>query len=74
MLTEKICSLCSQSHSEAFAMTAETIAGIEVPPRAEFLRVIAVEAKRITYNLFNVGMLAHLIGHDDVFTQVLEIR
>ena len=74
VLTEKICSLCSQSHPEAFAMAAEAIAGIEVPLRAEFLRVIAAEAKRITSNLFNVGVLAHLIGRDELFTEVLEIR
>ena len=32
-LTERVCSLCSNSHPQTFAMAAEKIAGIEVPER-----------------------------------------
>lgn len=74
VLTERICSLCSNSHPEAFAMAAERIAGIEVPERALYLRVIAAEVKRIASNLFNVGMLAHLVGFDALFMHVMQVR
>jgi Ni,Fe-hydrogenase III large subunit len=74
VLTERICSLCSNSHPAAFAMAVEAIAGIAVPPRAEGLRVIADEIKRIASNLFNVAVLAHLIGDEPLFMHVLETR
>ena len=38
VLTERICSLCSNSHPQAYAMAVEQIAGLTVPPRAEYLR------------------------------------
>ncbi len=74
VLTERICSLCSASHPESFAMAAETIAGLEIPPRAKYLRVIAGEVKRIASNLFNVAILAHLVGFETLFMHVMQVR
>jgi Ni,Fe-hydrogenase III large subunit len=74
ILTERICSLCSNSHPESFAMAAETIAGLEVPERALYLRVIAGEVKRLASNLFNVAILAHLVGYETLFMHVMEVR
>lgn len=73
-LTERVCSLCSNNHPFTYCMALEKIAGIEVPIRAEFLRVIADEIKRIASNLFNAGMLAHIIGFDSLFMHIMEIR
>lgn len=74
VLTERICSLCSNSHPQAYAMAVEQIAGLTVPPRAEYLRVIADEIKRVASNLFNVSVLAHLVGFESLFMHVMEIR
>lgn len=74
ILTERVCSLCSNSHPTTFCMALEQIAGIQIPERAEFLRTIADETKRIASNLFNVGVLAHLLGFDSLFMHVMEIR
>ncbi|TBW36626.1 carbon monoxide-induced hydrogenase [Siculibacillus lacustris] len=74
ILTERICSLCSNSHPETFAMAAEQIAGLEVPERALYLRVIAGEIKRIASNLFNIAILAHLVGYETLFMHVMEVR
>jgi ech hydrogenase subunit E len=74
VLTERICSLCSNSHPQAYAMAIEQIAGLTVPPRAENLRVIADEIKRVASHLFNVGVLAHLVGFESLFMQVMEVR
>ena len=74
VLTERICSLCSNSHPQAFVMAIEQIAGIEIPERAAYLRVIADEIKRIASHLFNVGILAHLIGFDTLFMHVMQVR
>jgi Ni,Fe-hydrogenase III large subunit len=74
VLTERICSLCSNSHPQAYAMAIEQIAGLTVPPRAEYLRVIADEIKRVASHLFNVGVLAHLVGFESLFMHVMEVR
>ncbi|USD36389.1 MULTISPECIES: nickel-dependent hydrogenase large subunit [Ferrimonas] len=73
-LTERLCSLCSNSHPTTYCMALETIGGIEVPQRAQYLRVIADEVKRVASNLFNVGIMAHIIGFDSLFMHVLETR
>ncbi len=74
VLTERICSLCSNSHPETFVMAAEQIAGLEIPERAAYLRVIAAEIKRIASHLFNVGILAHLTGYDTLFMHAMQVR
>ncbi len=74
VLTERICSLCSNSHPETFAMAAERIAGIVIPERAAYLRVVAAEVKRIASHLFNVALLAHLVGYDTLFMHVMQVR
>jgi Ni,Fe-hydrogenase III large subunit len=74
VLTERICSLCSNSHPQAYSMAIEQIAGIIVPPRAEYLRTVADEIKRIASHLFNVGILAHLVGFDSFFMHIMEVR
>ena len=73
-LTERLCSLCSNNHPFTYCMSLEKIAGITVPARGEYLRVIADEIKRIASNLFNSGMIAHIIGFDSLFMHVMEIR
>lgn len=73
-LTERVCSLCSNNHPFTYCMTLEKIAGIDIPPRAEYLRIVADEIKRIASHLFNVGMLAHIIGFDSLFMHMMETR
>lgn len=74
VLTERVCSLCSNSHPQTYCMAVEAIAGIEVSPRAQYLRVVADEIKRIASHLFNVAILAHLVGFDSLFMHVMETR
>ena len=74
VLTERICSLCSNSHPQAYSMAIEQVAGIAIPERAEYLRAIADEIKRIASHLFNVGILAHLVGFDSLFMHIMEVR
>ena len=74
VLTERVCSLCSNSHPQAYAMAIERIAGIAVPPRAQYLRAVADEVKRVASHLFNVAILAHLVGFDSLFMHVMDVR
>lgn len=74
VLTERICSLCSNSHPQTFAMAAERIAGIEVPERGVYLRVLADELKRVASHIFNVALLVHLTGYETYFMHMMQVR
>lgn len=74
VLTERVCSLCSNSHPFTYCMAVEHLAGIEVPARADHLRVVAEEIKRTASHLFNVAILAHIIGFKSLFMHVMEVR
>ena len=58
-LTERVCSLCSNSHSFTYCMAVENALGITVPMRARYLRVLAEEIKRIASHMFNTAIQAH---------------
>ncbi|NLI93335.1 MAG: carbon monoxide-induced hydrogenase [Peptococcaceae bacterium] len=73
-LVERVCSLCSNNHPFTYCMAMERIGRIKIPERAEFLRVIADEIKRIASHLFNTAILAHIIGFDSLFMLVMELR
>ncbi|ABC22226.1 hydrogenase large subunit [Rhodospirillum rubrum] len=74
VLTERVCSLCSNSHPQTYCMALESITGMVVPPRAQYLRVIADETKRVASHMFNVAILAHIVGFDSLFMHVMEAR
>lgn len=73
-LTERVCSLCSNNHPFTYCMAIEKIARIEIPVRAEYLRTIADEIKRIASHLFNIGLIPHIIGFDSLFMHAMELR
>jgi ech hydrogenase subunit E len=73
-LVERVCSLCSNNHPFTYCMAIEKIAQIEIPARAEYLRVITDEIKRIASHMFNVGIIAHNIGFDSLFMHAMELR
>ena len=73
-LVERVCSLCSNSHPQTYCMALEEIAGITVPERAHYLRAIADEVKRVASHMFNVAILAHIVGFDSLFMHVMEAR
>ncbi len=74
ILTERVCSLCSNNHPFTYVMAVEKIAGIKPSRRALYLRVIADEVKRIASHMFNLSMLAHLVGFHSLMTQTMEAR
>lgn len=73
-LTERVCSLCSNSHSFTYSMAVENVLGITIPDRARYLRVVAEEIKRIASHLFNTAIQAHIIGFKSLFMHVMEVR
>jgi len=73
-LAERICGICSYCHPIAFSLAVESIADIQVPERAEYLRVIHGEIERICSHILWAGVAAHEIGFDTVLYLSWQIR
>lgn len=60
--TDRLDYLCSMTNNWAYAHAVEKLAGITVPERAEYLRVIMAELTRLVNHLCLVGFLANDLG------------
>lgn len=74
VMVERVCGICSHSHALSFAMAAEAIAGMEVPKRGEYIRVVIAELERLHSHYLWLGIALHLIGHDSLFMHTWDDR
>jgi NADH-quinone oxidoreductase subunit D len=63
-LIERVCGICSHSHSTCFVQAVEEIAGLAIPPRASYIRTLIAELERIHSHLLWLGVAGHEIGFD----------
>jgi Ni,Fe-hydrogenase III large subunit len=73
-LLERICGICSNVHSMTFCIALEQIGGVEVPKRAEYIRVVVSELERLHSHLLWCGVAAELIGFETLFMQFFRLR
>ena len=66
-LLERICGICSHSHSTCYVQTVEALAGVEVPKRALYIRALIGELERIHSHLLWLGIAGHEIGFMTLF-------
>ena len=66
-LVERICGICSASHSWATALAIEDVAGVGPTPRARYLRTIVHELERLHSHMLWVGLAGHIIGYWTVY-------
>ncbi len=60
--TDRLDYFCSMTNNWAYALAVEKLAGIEVPERAEYIRVITAELTRIQNHASAVGFLMQEMG------------
>src|ERR1700733_10075690 len=60
--TDRLDYLCSMTNNWAYALTVEKLAGIAVPERAEYIRVITAELTRLQNHASLIGFLLQDMG------------
>jgi len=72
--TDRVDYVAAMFCNHGWAMAAEKLAGIEVPKRAEYCRIIADELCRLHSHLLSVGTMAMDIGAFTPFTHAIRER
>ena len=66
-LCERVCGICSNAHSLCFSRCVEKLADVEVPIRAEYIRMIMHELERIHSHMLWLGVAGHEVGFETLF-------
>lgn len=73
-LFERVCGICSAAHTTAYCVAVERCLKIDVPKRAQYIRIVQEEASRIHSHLLWFGVAMHVIGFDTLFMHSWAIR
>ncbi|MBT3360594.1 MAG: NADH-quinone oxidoreductase subunit D [Rhodospirillales bacterium] len=73
-VVERVCGICSMIHAACYVQGIEEMMGVEVPRRAEYLRVIWSELHRMHSHLLWLGLYADAFGFESLFMQFWRIR
>jgi NADH-quinone oxidoreductase subunit D len=63
-LLERVCGICSHSHTTTFTQGVEELLDEEVPRRGLYIRTIVCELERIHSHMLWLGVAGHEIGFD----------
>ncbi len=66
-LVERVCGICNPAHALGFVNAVEKILKPDVPERARYLRVIALELNRLHSHLLTLGHACLEIGYETIF-------
>ena len=66
-LVERICGICNACHAYGFVAATEKILKTDVPERAKYLRVVALELNRLHSHLLTLGHAGLEIGYETLF-------
>ncbi|MBK5963222.1 NADH-quinone oxidoreductase subunit D [Thiocystis minor] len=73
-VAERICGICSFIHGQGYCQGIEHLLGLEVPPRAVYLRTVWAEMSRIQSHLLWLGLSADAFGFESLFQHSWRIR
>jgi ech hydrogenase subunit E len=73
-VAERICGICSFIHGQGYCQGIEHLMGLEVPPRAVYLRTVWAEISRIQSHLLWLGLSADALGFESLFQHSWRIR
>ena len=74
ILIERVCGICSCSHTQCYTQGVEELLGLQIPPRIHYLRTALFELNRIHSHYLWLGVAGHEIGFDTLFMYVWRDR
>ena len=66
-LIERVCGICSHSHTTCYVTNVEEAAKAEVPERARAIRVLVGELERVHSHLLWIGVAGYEMGFETLF-------
>ena len=66
-LVERICGICNVAHTVCYCLAVEKALGLEVPPRAQYLRILAHELNRLHSHILLLAVAAEEVGFHTLF-------
>ena len=66
-LMERICGICSHSHTTCYVQGVEKLMEIEPPKRGLYIRTLVAELERVHSHLLWLGVAGHEAGFDSFF-------
>ncbi len=73
-VAERICGICSFMHGSTYCTAIESVMGVEVPERAQYLRMIWSELSRLHSHLLWLGCFGDSIGFENLFMNAWRLR
>jgi len=73
-LIERICGICSNVHAMTFCRALENLAGVNIPERARYIRVVIAELERVTSHILWTGLAAEVMGFQTLFMSCFALR
>lgn len=73
-LAERVCGICGYAHAIACIEAAERAIGLDIPLRAQAMRVICLEIERLHSHLLNIGLACEVTGNVNAFMHIFRIR
>lgn len=73
-VAERICGICSYTHGQGYCEAIEQVMGLQVPPRARYLRTIWGELSRIHSHMMWLGLVADAFGFENLFMACWRLR
>ena len=73
-LAERVCGICGYAHAIACIEAAEKAINLQIPARAQAIRVICSEIERLHSHLLNIGLACEVTGNYNAFMHIFRIR
>lgn len=73
-IVARVCGICNIVHANCYVRALEYMLGIDPPPRAKYLRVLAMELERIHSHMLILAVTAELAGYETLFMYLMKDR
>ena len=73
-LCGRVCGICNAVHADCYVRALEHILNKEPPPRAKYLRTLAMELERLHSHMLILAVTAEIVGFDTLFMHMMRDR